>query len=306
MTTAPGGVFDVHTHFFGPDFFRILAASAGSGGKVEPGYARLRAAGIEVPSGSPEEHARRWTAEMDRHGVERMVTFASLPEEMGSVAAGAEASGGRLVPFCLVNPVAADAVARVEELAGRFGVKGLVLFPAMHRYDLSSALVEPFYAAVERLGLPLITHMGTLRVQVRDLLELPSDFDIGFATPARLRDAAGRHPEIRFVIPHFGGGYFEETLELAAGRPNVSLDTSSSNSWMRLHPGRLTLAGVFRRALEVVGAGRIHFGTDSSIFPRGWRADLFAEQARALDEAGVSAADRGRILGGNTRALLGF
>lgn len=302
MTRDP--IVDLHTHFFGPVFFGTLAAAAHPRGDVVPGYGRLRAAGIEIPRGSAADHARRWLAEMDRHGVDRMVTFASIPEEMDSVVEGAAVSGGRLVPFCLVDPAAEASAERARALVEEAGARGLLLFPAMHHFDLSDRDLDPFYSMVERAGVPLIVHMGALRVKVRDLVGLPSDFDIRYANPARLDGAAERFEGIRFIIPHFGGGYFEDALALARRRPNVSVDTSSSNAWIRLQPGRLTLAGVFRRAVETLGAERIHFGTDSSVFPRGWRADVYREQVAAMEEAGIGAGDRSRILAGNTRALL--
>jgi predicted TIM-barrel fold metal-dependent hydrolase len=298
-------IVDLHTHFFGPVFFRTLAAAAHPRGDVVPGFGRLRAAGIEVPQGSPVEHARRWLGEMDRHGIDRMVTFASVPEEMDSVAEAVGASGGRLVPFCLVNPAAEASEERARTLVEGAGARGLLLFPAMHHFDLSDPELDGFYRQTERWGIPLIVHMGALRVQVRDLLGLPSDFDIRYANPARLDGAAERFPGIRFVIPHFGGGYFEDALALARRRSNVSVDTSSSNAWIRLQPGGLTLAEVFRRTVETLGADRVHFGTDSSVFPRGWRSDVYREQVRAMEEAGLSAADRARILAGNTLDLLG-
>jgi len=86
--------------------------------------------------------------------------------------------------------------------------------------------------------------------------------------------------------------------------PNVHLDTSSSNGWMRYQPG-LTLAEVFRATLAVTGPSRILFGTDSSFFPRGWQRPVFERQSTALDEARVSAADRDLILGGNFNRLFG-
>ena len=53
-------------------------------------------------------------------------------------------------------------------------------------------------------------------------------------------------------MPHFGAGFFREALMLADLCPNVYLDTSSSNSWMRYEG--LDLKTVFRRALDVAGA----------------------------------------------------
>ena len=139
----------------------------------------------------------------------------------------------RLIPFCLIDPGSPGALGRVEELVKEFGVRGLVLFPAMHKFDLSDPGLDPFYREVERRGLPLLVHIGVLRVRIRDLLGLTSDFDLRYATPARLQGALARHPGIRFIVPHFGGGYFEDILGLGADHPNLSLDTSSSNSWSR-------------------------------------------------------------------------
>jgi hypothetical protein len=71
-----------------------------------------------------------------------------------------------------------------------------------------------------------------------------------------------RYPNLPFVVPHFGAGYFREALMLADLCPNVYLDTASSNSWIKYEG--LELKTVFRRALDVVGPGRLLFGTDSS------------------------------------------
>ena len=85
---------------------------------------------------------------------------------------------------------------------------------------------------------------------------------------------------------------------------NVHVDTSSTNSWMKTQPGRITLAEVFDRALGVFGAERILFGTDSTVFPAGWRHERRAEQAEALDSLGVSPEDRAAIFAGNAARLL--
>jgi len=106
---------------------------------------------------------------------------------------------------------------------------------------------------------------------------------------------------VRFLIPHFGAGYFREALMLADLCPNVYLDTSSSNSWMRYEG--LHLRTVFRRALDVVGPGRLLFGTDSSFFPRGWNWEVFANQVRVLGELELDPAQAQLILGDNLRRL---
>jgi uncharacterized protein len=144
-------------------------------------------------------------------------------------------------------------------------------------------------------------HCGVLTVGVRKKLGLPSPFDMRYSNPIDLHSVALRHPRVRFVVPHFGAGYFREALMLADLCPNIYLDTSSSNNWMRYEG--LDLQTVFRRALDIAGPARLLFGTDSSFFPRGWNREIFQAQTAALHKLSVSAADARMILGGNLMSL---
>ncbi|HYM10319.1 MAG TPA: amidohydrolase family protein, partial [Bryobacterales bacterium] len=113
------------------------------------------------------------------------------------------------------------------------------------------------------------------------------------------------HPRVNFVVPHFGAGYFRETLMVGDMCPNVHVDTSSSNSWMRYTPGVSGLEEVFRRTLQVFGPRRILFGTDSSFFPRGWNAEIFDAQAETLRGLGCELEDAEAIFGGNLERVVG-
>jgi len=147
-------------------------------------------------------------------------------------------------------------------------------------------------------------HCGQLTVGVRKALGLPSAFDFRLGDPLEVARLANAYPTVPFIVPHFGAGLLREALIAADTSPNIYLDTSSSNRWMRFMPG-LTLDEVFRAALAVVGPGRILFGTDSSYFPRGWQRGVYEEQKAALDRLGVAAADQGAIFGGNFDRLFG-
>jgi predicted TIM-barrel fold metal-dependent hydrolase len=85
--------------------------------------------------------------------------------------------------------------------------------------------------------------------------------------------------------------------------PNLFLDTSSSNSWMKYQEPGCTLHSVLTRALAIAGPRRLLFGTDSSFFPRGWNRAIFDVQASVLQDLGVSAADAALIFGGNLRRI---
>jgi predicted TIM-barrel fold metal-dependent hydrolase len=84
----------------------------------------------------------------------------------------------------------------------------------------------------------------------------------------------------------------------ARAASNIYFDTSSSNSWIDFTPA-LTLREVFARTLDVAGARRLLFGTDSSFFPRGWQRGVYETQIEILTDLGVSAEDRHAILRGN-------
>jgi predicted TIM-barrel fold metal-dependent hydrolase len=120
-----------------------------------------------------------------------------------------------------------------------------------------------------------------------------------FSNPVDLHALASNFPRVNFVIPHFGAGYFREALMVADLCPNVYLDTSSSNGWMRYQTEDLDLAGVFRKALDVLGPKRLLFGSDSSWFPRGWVKGVFDEQVAALRQIGADEGTARAILGGN-------
>jgi len=179
------------------------------------------------------------------------------------------------------------------------------LFPAMHRYSVADARVRPVMeAAAAHPGTIVFVHCGVLTVGVRRKLGLPSLFDMRYSNPIDLHSVAMEFPGVNFAIPHFGAGYFREALMLCDLCPNVYLDTSSSNSWVRYQSGKVDLKDVFRRALEVAGPRRLLFGSDSSYFPRGWHAQIFQTQVQALCGMEIPAEQARLILGGNLERLL--
>jgi predicted TIM-barrel fold metal-dependent hydrolase len=299
-------IFDCHAHFFSRDFFAAMARQKDPAADVDRVLNDLaQRTKIELPPSDALAHLKRWLAELDRHGVERAVVFASLPEEAAAVAEAVKNSAGRLVGFCLVNSKMEGAAHRVHMLAHDCGYRGVMLFPALHHYHLFDTSLLPFFEAVAECRMNVLTHFGILQVKLRDAFGLPRVYDSRFANPLDLQAAANRFPQIKFIIPHFGCGFFRETLMLGMQCENVYVDTSSSNNWMITQPQPLTLAEVFQKTAAVFGIERILFGTDSGVFPRGWRKDILEEQKLAMATAGFSAAEVEMVLGGNARRLLG-
>ena len=283
-------VWDAHVHFFSRRFFESLAEQTD---KTPADVASLL--NWELAPTDPVELGARWTTELEKQGVERAAMIASLPGDEASVTAASAMWHKRLLAYAMVNPLA-------NQPPSLSGLHAPCFFPAMHRYFMHDARVEPLLQQAAAQGSLVFVHCGVLTVGVRKKLGLPSPFDMRYSNPIDLHGIALRHPKLNFVIPHFGAGYFREALMLADLCPNVYLDTSSSNSWMKFEG--LDLKTVFRRALEVVGPTRLLFGTDSSFFPRGWHRAIFEQQCQALAALGISAADAALFLGGNLRRLV--
>lgn len=202
----------------------------------------------------------------------------------------------------MFNPAAGDVAPRLSRTLAGGRLRGICLFPAMHGYRLDDERVGDVFAAAADHRAVVFAHCGVLTVGVRKKLGLPSPFDWRLGDPLALAATASRFPEVPVIVPHFGAGMLREALMAADQCSTIHLDTSSSNGWMKYHPG-LTLDAVFARALAVVGPDRLLFGTDSSFFPRGWQRQIFDAQSEALAAAGVSDADRAKIFGGNFERL---
>lgn len=293
-------VLDAHVHFFSHGFFSLLARQK-PGLTIESMKATLE---WEMPEAAPELLAERWAKELDRHGVDKAVLIASLPGDEHSVQAAVEAHPDRFFGYFMLNPLEEGAAARCETALAA-GLRGICFFPAMHRYPLSDDRVaKVLEVAQSRPGTVAFVHCGVLSVGIRKKLGLPSPFDMRFSNPIDVHGIALRYPKLNFVIPHFGAGYFREALMVCDLCPNVYLDTSSSNSWIRYDPHGLDLKAVYRKALDIAGPKRLLFGTDSSFFPRGWHRQIFEAHINALGSLGISADDAQAILGGNLARLL--
>ena len=292
-------VCDAHVHFFSPAFFARLAAESGQT-VAEIG----RTLDWRIPP-SCEDLAAAWERALDESNVAKAALIASIPGDEDSVAAAVELHPDRFWGFFMANPVAPDGVERVQKALAGGRMQGVCLFPAMHRYPLADPRVRPvFEAAAAHPGAIVFVHCGVLTLGVRRKLGLASRFDMRYSNPIDLHAVAMEFPGVNFVIPHFGAGYFRETLMLCDLCPNVYLDTSSGNSWVRYLPGGLDLKDVFRQALEVAGPHRLLFGSDSSFFPRAWHAQILQKQVQALCAIEISADHASLILGGNLERLL--
>jgi predicted TIM-barrel fold metal-dependent hydrolase len=248
--------------------------------------------------------ADRWAAEIERNHVSRAALIASVPGDEDSVGLAVARHPGRFVGFFAINPTAPGAIDRAQRAFGELGMRCACLFAALHQYRLDSDDVVRLFEVAAEHRAAVFAHCGYLSIEARVRLGLPNVLDLRCGDPLALARTAIRFPTVPVIVPHFGAGFFREALMAAEAAPNILLDTSSSNSWIKFIPG-LTLTGVFHQALAVVGADRLLFGTDSSSFPRGWRRVIIGAQRAILDEIGVEPAAREKIFSGNFERVFG-
>lgn len=156
---------------------------------------------------------------------------------------------GRIRCYVTVNPnFTAHALAEMEQGA-RQGMIGLKL-AASRRAD--DPLLDPVCEAAGRLGFPILHHIWQHRRR-----EWPGQEASDGVELCRL---AARHPGVRFILAHLGGGGdWLASLRVLRAHPNVLIDLSGSG----------VDGGMLEAALAAVGAERLLWGADATLCT-GW------------------------------------
>jgi len=260
--------------------------------------------GIETPPVSPVQLARRWIEEMEKYKISKLVLFASIPEDALSVATAISAFPDKFIGFITINPLSSEVESNIKHAVENMGMKGIILFPALYHIHVYDELLEKIYLIAKEYKIIVFTHFGILKIPIREAIGLNDQIDGTYSNPTDLHRVAVRYPDVNFIIPHFGAGYLREVLMLGSQCKNVYVDTSSSNSWIKVLPYKIDLKDVFAKTIDVFGVDRIIFGTDSGVFPRGYRIDILNQQLEIMNELGLTDEEIQKILSGNLKRIL--
>ncbi len=235
--------------------------------------------------------AEELLASMDAAGIDRSVAcgFAWSDAELcrrhnDYLLEAAAKSGGRLIPFCTIQPSDEDARDDLKRYAAK-GARGLgELRPQQQGYGLIDSEEADLLAwGSDAYDLTLLFHAsepvghvypGKAGLAVEQLGRFIADF-----------------PGVTVIAAHWGGGlpFYALMPEVRDALARTYFDTAAS--------GFLYSPEVYARTVELVGAERILFGSD---FP-------LVSQERALQELGEAPIDteaRRLIEGENARRLL--
>jgi len=298
-------ILDSHAHF--PVVNTIGSPSFGSArNPLLSAYAADRQARMNkewgtAPSDPPattqeevDAIADRWAAELEAKHVRWIVFVTGQSNDL--LAGVVRRHPDRFIGYAH-HQLEPGAGAELRRAVDELGLKGYKLLGPTTPLPFEDPSVRDVWEFCAERRLPVLIHFGFLG-RGGGVVAHPR------MSPLSLFSVARDFPEIPFIVPHFGAGYWHDLLALCWSLPNVYVDSSGSNQWIRWMPYTLTLEDLFRKAFETIGPERVLFGTDSNAFPRGFAQRYLEEQLRVCYTLNLSEAEIAKVFGGNAASLL--
>jgi len=192
-----------------------------------------------------------------------------------------------------VNPSEDDALVKLKKEI-KAGMSGVKLYPSGAGFDVGDAKCYSIYEYCEKNKLAVVIHFG---------VSIGRGADLRFGNPVMLSRVVRDFPNVNFVIAHFGAGYFREVLMMRYKQENLLVDSSGTNNWMVNQAYPLTLKDVFKKSIEVFGSKGIIYGSDTRIFPDGYREHILREQMGVLDELKLKEEEKEDIMYNNAKRI---
>lgn len=251
----------------------------------------------ETEEHTPEEQADRWLAELDKYGIDRIGFVTGRDND--TLAKVVRRHPDRFFGMAHHDITRPDAARELERAVKELGLRAYKMLAPTIPVLLNDRSLYPVWEMCEKLGIPCLIHFGMLGA-AGGVSYHPN------ISPVVLEPVARDFPTVEFVIPHFGIQHVTDLLFLCWSCPNVMVDTSGSNQWVRWMPYKLTLDDLFQKFYETIGPERILFGTDSSWFPRGFALRYLQDQLRICRFMNMSHDELQLIFGGNAARILGL
>jgi aminocarboxymuconate-semialdehyde decarboxylase len=247
------------------------------------------------------------------------VAFSDMPAEEGRVfalmlneeMAGAQRKYPGRVWASAAIPLQDTRVAIevLDDAVGRLGLMGVNL-PGSVGADprIDAERLEPFYARVEELGLPMFLHPTDVVFQ--DLLDgyggalhlsLGRVIEVSVAASRLvLSGMLERHPKLKLVLSHTGGALPYQSGRMDKNTKAANLPRPTSEYLKRMYSDTVSphSAGM-RFAIDYYGIDNVMYGTDYPCWDP-------ATCLRLLGELKLSEADKQKLFYDNARRILGL
>jgi len=247
------------------------------------------------------------------------VFFSDLPTEEGREAAiqwNEEMAGaqrkypGRVWASAAVPLIDTKiAIEVLDDAVNRLGLMGVNL-PGSIGSDprIDAERLQPFYARVEQLGLPVFLHPtdavfadmltgydGSLHLSLGRVIEVSVA-----AMRLVLSGTMERHPNLKIVMSHTGGALPYQSGRMDKNTPRAKLPKPASTYLKRMYTDTVSPhAAGLKFAIEYYGIDHVMYGTD---YPCWDPATALA----LLNEIGLSKEDQDKLFYSNARRILGL
>lgn len=255
-------IIDIHCHMWDEDlpskswWATFIKLSAALSGKSEESV-REKAPGWWDRTGD------MLVGDMDEAGIDKAVLLpldyamlvgcgqaTTLEKQHMIMADAVKRHPDRLILFAGIDPRRPDAVPFLERAVKEWNVKGLKIHPAYGFYPNEPRCYLLYQKCVE-LGLPVMAHTGPEMYPQMSKYAMPAFFD----------EIGNDFPDLKLVLAHAAGCYWEELALMASNKLNFYLDIS----WGQVQSLSLGEADFYRRVkslLNVAGTSRVLFGSD--------------------------------------------
>lgn len=298
-------IFDAHVHFYSNAYFRFLVRQKPNRADLSSELRTIASKGhIEIPGEDPAQLAKRWIEVIDKWKIEKILLIASIPGDEESVVKAVAAYPDRCSGLFTIDPNSNLLMENAQKQLKENKLRGMVLYPSLYQISVNDEWLYSLYALAQETNAVIMAQFGKLLMRPREFAGLATPFNDAFANPIELIPVAKKFPKLRFIIPNFGAGRFDEVLQVGEHCPNVYIDTAGSNSWTAQQNPPIELRQAFQKALSIFGPGRILFGSDSGLLPRGYRYDILDNQIKLLQEMRVPVPDIKKIFFENLNRVL--
>jgi aminocarboxymuconate-semialdehyde decarboxylase len=201
------------------------------------------------------------------------------------------------------------AIEVLDDAVGRLGLMGVNL-PGSIGSDprIDAERLEPFYARVEELGLPVFLHPtdavfvdmlegydGALHLSLGRVVEVSVA-----AMRLVLSGTMERHPKLKIVMSHTGGALPYQSGRMDKNSGPARLPRPASDYLKRMYTDTVSPhAAGMKFAIEYYGIDNVMYGTDYPCWDP-------ATALKLLAEVGLSKADQQKIFYDNARRILGL
>lgn len=156
---------------------------------------------------------------------------------------------------CL-DPTLPQSIEALDILVRQQHFKGVKIHQAHYQFEVNDKKVYPFYRKCIELDIPVAFHTGYSGLRDIDRL-IPT-------MPLLLDELAYDLPELKIVMCHVGGNWYQEGVLVALRNENIMVDISGIPSICRhlVYP-KTDPSELIKRIVDVLGPDRIMYGTDN-------------------------------------------